>query len=112
MEVRTTREEGALIAEVDGRIDGVTAREFEDTMKSAISAERAAVIIDLEGVSYISSAGLRAFLLIAKNLGKRDVKFSLCSLAEPIQEVFDIAGFNRIIKIHSTRVEALTTTGG
>ena len=82
MEVRTERQDGTLVAEVEGRIDGVTAREFEDTMKSAISEEDAAVIMDLEGVSYVSSAGLRAILLIAKDLGKRDAKFALCSLAE------------------------------
>ena len=44
MEVRTERQDGTLVAEVEGRIDGVTAREFEDTMKSAISEEDAAVI--------------------------------------------------------------------
>ncbi len=112
MEVRTERGKGALIAEVEGRIDGVTAREFEDTMKSAISAEDAAVIVDLEGVSYVSSAGLRAILLIAKDLGKRDAKFALCALTGPIQEVFDIAGFDKIIKIHGTRAEAVTAAGG
>ena len=113
MEVRTERQDGTLVAEVGGRIDGVTAREFEDAMKSAISEEEDdAVIMDLEGVSYVSSAGLRAILLIAKDLGKRDAKFALCSLAEPIGEVFDMAGFDKIIKIHRTRAEALTETGG
>ena len=112
MEVRTERQDGTLVAEVEGRIDGVTARQFEDTMKSAISEEDAAVIMDLEGVSYVSSAGLRAILLIAKDLWKREAKFALCSLAEPIGEVFDMAGFDKIIKIHGTRAEALTETGG
>ena len=60
--MRTERQDGTLVAEVEGRIDGVTAAEFEDTMKSAISEEDAAVIMDLEGVSYVSSAGLRAIL--------------------------------------------------
>ena len=113
MEVRTERQDGTLVAEVGGRIDGVTAREFEDAMKSAISEEEDdAVIMDLEGVSYVSSAGLRAILLIAKDLGKRDTKFALCALAEPISEVFDMAGFDKIIKIHDTRAQALTETGG
>jgi len=112
MEVITERGNGTLIAEVKGRIDGVTAREFEDAMKSAISEDDAAVIVDFEGVSYVSSAGLRAILLIAKDLGKRNAKLGICALAEPIREVFSISGFDKIIKIHDTRVEAVTATGG
>ena len=112
MEVRTERGKGTLIAEVEGRIDGVTAREFEDAMKSAIGEADAAVIVDLEGVSYVSSAGLRAILLIAKDLKNRDAKFALCALAEPIQEVFEMAGFDKIIEIHGTRAEAVTAAGG
>ena len=50
--------------------------------------------------------------MIAKDLGKRDTKFALCALAEPISEVFDMAGFDKIIKIHDTRAQALTETGG
>ncbi len=112
MEVRTERRNATLVAEIEGRIDGIAARELEDAMKSAISDEDAVVIVDLEGVSYISSAGLRAILLVAKDLWKRDAKFSLCSLAKPIHEVFDVAGFHKIIKIHDTRAEALTEAGG
>ena len=62
MEVKTKRESGVLIVQVEGRMDGITAREFEDAMKAAISASDHAVIVDLEVLSYISSAGLRAIL--------------------------------------------------
>ncbi len=112
MELRTERQNATLVAKVEGRVDGVTAREFENTIKSAISEEDTAVIVDFEGVSYISSAGLRVILLIAKDLRKRDAKFALCSLAEPIQEVFNITGFDKIIRVHGTREEAVTDVTG
>ena len=112
MEVRTERRNATLVAEVEGRIDGIAASELEDAMKSAISDEDTAVIVDLEGVSYISSAGLRAILLVAKDLWKRDAKFALCSLSEPIAEIFQISGFDQIISTHSSQADALAAVGG
>ncbi|MCY3985348.1 MAG: STAS domain-containing protein [Roseovarius sp.] len=111
MDIRTERENGTMIASVEGRIDGLTARDFEITMKSAISEDDSAVILDLAHVTYVSSAGLRAFLLIAKNLWKREATFLLCDLSEPVQEVFDIAGFDKIIKIIPTRTDAIASLG-
>ncbi len=107
MEVKTERKDGALIASVDGRIDGGTAREFEYVMNAAIGEDDRAVVVDLSELSYISSAGLRAVLLVAKGLWKRDAKFSVCSPGQSITEVFEIAGFNEILRIHPSLPEAI-----
>ena len=93
----------ALIAKAEGRIDGVNARDFEEAMKAAISGDDAVVVIDLENLSYISSAGLRVILLIAKTLRKRNAELMLCSLSDPIREVFEISGFDKIIPVHASR---------
>ena len=69
MDISTENRNGALIARAVGRIDGANARDFEAAVQSAISASEGPVIIDCEDLSYISSAGLRAILLIAKTLG-------------------------------------------
>ncbi len=112
MEVRTERHDAALVAGVEGRIDSAVVQEFEDALKVAMGDGGGAVILDLEGVSYVSSAGLRAILLVAREIWKRDATFALCALAEPVRQVFDIAGFDKIIKIHGTRAEALAEAGG
>lgn len=107
MQINYEREKGALIAKVEGRIDGSNAREFENTLKDAINDDDQSVILDFGELSYISSAGLRAVLLIAKGLRQREAKFALCALSDSIQEVFEISGFDQIISIHATRAEAL-----
>ena len=112
MEVSTERENGTLVARVDGRIDGATARDFEDVMQNAITDDDRAVVVSLEGLSYISSAGLRAILLIAKTLWKRDAAFALCSLDDTVTEVFKIAGFDKIIQIHPTQADAIAAVSG
>ena len=57
MEIQTERANGTLIAKAEGRIDGVNARDFEEALKAAISTDDSTVVMDLEGLSYISSAG-------------------------------------------------------
>jgi len=112
MELHVETQNGTLITKAEGRIDGSNAGEFEDAMQVAISESGSAVVLDCEDLSYISSAGLRAVLRIAKDLQKRAVKFSLCSLSGPIQEVFQISGFDKIITIHDSRTGALAAFGG
>ena len=112
MDIQTEREENTLIAKAAGRIDGVNARDFEEAMKAAISEDDNAVIMDLGELSYISSAGLRVILLIAKGLRKRNAEFMLCSLSDPIREVFEISGFDKVIPVHASRADALATLSG
>ena len=107
MEIQTERNSGTLIAKAEGRIDGVNARDFEEALKAAISADDSTVVMDLQGLSYISSAGLRVILLIAKTLRKRNAELMLCSLSDPIREVFEISGFDKIIPVHASREQAL-----
>ena len=111
MDIKTERADGALIAKAEGRIDGVNARDFEEAMKAAIGSDDSVVVIDLENLSYISSAGLRVILLIAKTLRKRNAELMLCSLSDPIREVFEISGFDKIIPVHASREQALAALG-
>ncbi len=107
MEIKTERESGALIACAEGRIDGINVREFEEAITAAIGETESVVIIDLEHLSYISSAGLRTILLTAQNLWKRDAKFALCSLPDSIREIVEVAGFDKVIPVHADRAQAV-----
>ena len=112
MDVTTERRDSVLSARVGGRIDGANAYEFEETIRGVIEESDRAVIMDFETLSYISSAGLRAVLMTAKELQKRDAAFALCSLSDQIREIFTVSGFDKIIAIYPTRVEALASLDG
>ena len=111
MDIGLERQEGALVAKPEGRIDGINASDFEKALRDAIDEEGGSLVVDLAGLTYISSAGLRAILLIAKLLAQRNAKFGLCSLSDPIREVFEISGFDKIVSIHGSRAEALAAVG-
>ena len=108
-ELQAEELDGALVVRVSGRIDGVNAQAFQADLdrQAADSAESRAVILDLENLAYISSAGLRSILLLAKSLKGKNKQFALCSLPEPIQEIIEITGFDKIIAIHASREQAV-----
>ena len=112
MEVTTDRKDATLIAAVSGRIDSATAAEFEDVLVAAIGNGDKAMVLDLAALSYISSAGLRAILLIAKRMWKRDAKFAVCALSNTVDETFKLAGFDKIIEIHPSAPEAIEAATG
>ncbi len=96
----------------EGRVDGTTAREFHEKLDAAVTPEDDAVILDMERLSYISSAGLRVVLIIAKALQRQNSKFAICALSVAIREVFQMSGFDKIIPVHDSRVEALASLRG
>ncbi len=111
-DVTTERQGDVLSANVSGRIDGSNVVQFEEAVRSAIEDSDRAVIMDFENLVYISSAGLRAILLTAKSLQSRKAKLLLCTLTDPIREVFEISGFDKVLPIHPTKAEAIASLDG
>lgn len=107
MNISTDRDDGALIATVEGRVDSSNALEFHEGLEAAISPEDERMILDCAGISYVSSAGLRVVLLVAKTLQKQNAKMGVCSLSASIREIFEISGFDKIIPVFSSRADAL-----
>ncbi len=112
LELQADQVEGVLVISVDGRIDGLNAQEFYDNLDKEIGGSGDPVVLDLEKLSYISSAGLRSILLTAKTLKGRNTKFMLCSLSAPIKEIFEIAGFDKIIDVLQSRSDAIGAITG
>ena len=107
MNVEAQRQGNCLVLVTDGRVDGTTASEFQTAVTDAITEADQAVILDLESLSYISSAGLRAILLIARDLQREGKAFCACTLTVSVREVFEISGFDKIIPVHDSREAAI-----
>ena len=82
------------------------------TLDSVIEEGDRAVILNFQDLMYISSAGIRVVLMTAKSLQRREARFALCSLSEPVREIFEVSGFDKIIPIHSSQDEAISALGG
>jgi anti-anti-sigma factor len=113
MNVRTETIGRSTVVIPEGRLDFGTAPDFEKLLERALAgtaATPAALIIDCAALEYVSSAGLRAFLVTARAAQRAGVRFSLCGLRPAVREVFDLSGFSRIISVHPDRATALADT--
>ncbi len=104
--IETKRDGQVLSVQLQGRLDGSNSNEFYEGVEAAIEDGDAAVVIDMAQLAYISSAGLRVLLMLAKMLEDRNVGFAVCSLSKQIKEVFDIAGFDKVIGVHPSPEKA------
>jgi anti-sigma B factor antagonist len=94
----------------EGRVDFSAAAAFQAQVEQALAAASkapAAVVIDCAGLDYVSSAGLRVFLLAAKGAQRAGLKFAICALKPAVREVFELSGFSRVMAIHADRATAL-----
>ncbi len=107
MDLDVERSGNTLVVNFGGRLDGVNSRDFEAALNSEIGDSDCSVVVDLSGLDYISSAGLRAILLITKAVKAKGGSFALASLPTQIEEVFRISGFDRIIPILASKEEAI-----
>lgn len=94
----------------EGRLDFSSATGFEQQLNEVLAGagtRPAAVIIDCAALDYVSSAGLRTFLLATRTAQRTGISFGLCALKPAVREVFDLSGFSRIIAVHADRATAL-----
>ncbi len=83
----------------NGRIDGITAFDVEKELEKHISNGDRTILVDFSEVKYISSAGLRIFVGLQKNLTKIGGEIILYSIIPSVYEVFRISGLNKVFKI-------------
>lgn len=99
MHIVEEKSEGGLILRVAGRLDTPSAGAFQDRLVAAVAASSGALTIDLAGVDYVSSAGLRAVLVTGKAMRAAGRPLALVALQPPVRAVFDISGFSALFNI-------------
>ena len=109
MDVNATRSQGTLIIRPNGRLEGSNSQEFHETITKTIGPDDENILLDLEQISYVSSAGLRSFAIIAKEAQRLDLKFALCSAGTNVRDVINTSGFNQLMPMHKDQLGALAS---
>ena len=99
--------DGITILAPAGRIDTTTSGPFEETVRKAVDGGARDVVVDFSRVDYISSAGLRVFLVLAKRMRDLKGRLVLCAMPEPVRQVFHLAGFLPLFNVEPSRDAAL-----
>ena len=107
MKIEHSEREGIAIVAPSGRIDTTTSGALEDAVRRVVDTGARRLVVDLSAVEYISSAGLRVFLVLAKRLRDLQGRLVLCGMTEPVRQVFQLAGFMPLFRVESTQDAAL-----
>lgn len=95
------------IVSVCGRIDATTSKDLENVLNSLIDKNNTKIVLDLGGVEYISSVGLRVMLAALKKVRPMQGDVRLAALQPFVREVFEITGFTKLFTIYPNQGEAL-----
>jgi anti-sigma B factor antagonist len=104
--VATRTHGGVTVLEVSGEIDGRTAPAFQEQVLAGLGPE-ARVALDLAGVTFLSSAGLRALLLVHREASGRRARLVLVGLSEDLRTTMTATGFLRFFTVRESVVEAV-----
>ncbi|HTY24988.1 MAG TPA: STAS domain-containing protein [Desulfomonilaceae bacterium] len=107
MDISFSEKEGCTVCAVQGRIDTVTAPDFEKKMQERITRGANRFVVDLSKLEYISSAGLRSILVAGKSSKATGGELCCCSLQGVVKKVFEVSGFTSLFPIFDSLDEAL-----
>ena len=101
MEITTQNFKQCDLITAKGRVDSATAAEFGKALEAVTEAGRYKIVLDMSGIEYMSSAGMRVLLSAqkeCKKMGRGEVV--LATLPELVHDAFDLAGFLPLFSIY------------
>ena len=101
MEINKKKENDVCELGIAGRLDTTTAPQLEDELRELFTHGEKSLVLDLQELDYVSSAGLRVLLFAQKSVNATEGKMVLKNVKPEIMEVFDITGFTDILNIKS-----------
>jgi len=93
-----------------GRLDHESVDAFRSDLQPQLDAALEAgrgVLFDLSGLEYVSSSGLRCFMLAAKQAAARNGKLAVAAPRPVVAEIFEISRFSMVLRTFPTLREAL-----
>jgi anti-sigma B factor antagonist len=112
MKILATQLGDAQVLALMGRLDSEAAPEFEQRCLREVRGETQTLILDMSGLEYLSSAGLRTILSAGKALQAKDGKLVLCAPPGQTRQIVEAAGFHKLFPVCASVQEASKHTSG
>ncbi len=108
MSISESQKGEVVIVHLDGRFDAGTSGKVEQYLKTKIDGGNGKLVLDMEKVPFIASAGLRVVLVIVKTLRQDKAgDLKIAALQDSVRRVFEISGMDRVLKLFPTVDEAI-----
>jgi anti-anti-sigma factor len=98
MNITATDKANEIVMALSGRLDTTSAPDFQEKLMAKIDTGLD-VVLDFEELAYVSSAGLRVLLMGEKAAKSKDISMRLTNVSADIMEVFEMTGFDEVLKI-------------
>lgn len=107
MQITEHRTGDVVVVEPVGRVDSTTSSALDAHLIALAQAGEVRLVVDFSGVDYISSAGLRVMLALAKRTKDAGGRLALAMLGDSVRQVFELAGFLPLFAVDATRDAAV-----
>jgi anti-anti-sigma factor len=96
-----------IVVEIKGILNSETSTDFEDYINQLLIKRKVFIILNMENLDHISSAGIGVILYIQKKIIASKGYFIICNVSEEISALYEILGFDKLIRITQSKDEAL-----
>ena len=112
MELQEFQREGVVVIVLTGKLDINTVELFNHSFAARVEEGQKLFVIDMNGVNYISSAGLRGVLVAVKKCESAGGRLFLNGLHGTVHDAFQLSGFLRYFQTFACREDAVTAAAG
>jgi len=109
MKTEVMHENDVTVIEITGSVDALTAAELASTISKEIEEGHVNLVVDLTGLEFMSSAGLRTLLGAAKETSMNGGDRRIASSNPGIDKVLKMSGFHNIAKVFTTSTDAIAS---
>ena len=106
MKIETRKVYDVLVVDMSGRLDSHSSGDAGDRMVEIAQGDHKRVLLNLEKLDYVTSAGLRVILRGAKLLEGKRGELKICNAREGVRNVLETSGFHSLIKVYDTEKDA------
>jgi anti-anti-sigma factor len=107
MDIYLTQEDSIQVLNVDGRLDATSVANFDAEWKKLLDEGTEKLVVNFSNLEYISSAGLRGVLMLAKTAKMKKTNLVFAGMQHMVADMFRISGFASILQTTANVSEAV-----
>jgi anti-sigma B factor antagonist len=107
MNINAERVDNVTVMTLTGNLDATTADLVTETVTGELGEKHTNMVIDLSGVDFMSSSGLRSILAAAQEARNKGGDLRLAGANKHVKRVLDFSGFTKIMKYYDTAADAV-----
>ena len=107
IDIKEEKRGDVVILRLKGRLDAISSPCTEKKVFDCINSGKNKLLLDFEGVEYLSSAGVRMLLSTTKKLKTTSGKLVVCCVATNVLDLLKMSGFDHVLELSKNQEEGL-----